>query len=82
MLVDLVSDNWHEMPLGNFEDVEDVLFAENAATWVGRICENDGGSLIIYEGLQVEQVNFPVFFGDEPIRSRLDSKTFSEGSIN
>ena len=62
------------MPLRNVEDLSEVSRREDGTAWVGGGVDDDGGRVVVDQGLHVPEVDHPVLVGQEVVLPRLDSQ--------
>ena len=69
-----LTDDGNLVPLRNVEDLPEVSRREDGAAGVGGGVDDDGGRVVVDQGLHVPEVDHPVLVGQEVVLPRLDSQ--------
>ena len=62
----------HLVPLSNVKDLSEVGWREDRAARIGGRVDDDGGRVVVDEGLHVAQVDHPVVVGEQVVLPGLD----------
>ena len=62
------------MSLSNVKDLSEVGWREDRAARIGGRVDDDGGRVVVDEGLHVAQVDHPVLVGEQVVLTGLDSQ--------
>lgn len=73
-LVDLVGNNWQLVALGDFQNVEHVLFAEDVSARISRIIDQDRFCAFIDQAFHLLQVDLPVLQRIQVVKLHLDAR--------
>ena len=76
-----LTDDGNLVPLRNVEDLPEVSWREDGATGVGGGVDDDGGRVVVDQGLHVPEVDHPVLVGQQVILPGLDSQPSREGGV-
>ena len=71
----------HLVPLSNVKDLPEVGRGEDRAARVGGRVDDDGGSVVVDEGLHVAKVDHPVVVGEKVVLPGLNSQPGREGGV-
>ena len=71
----------HLMPLSNVKDLPEVGRGEDRAARVGGRVDDDGGRVVVDEGLHVAKVDHPVVVGEKVVLPGLNSQPGREGGV-
>ena len=76
-----LTDDGNLVPLRNVEDLPEVSWREDGAAGVGGGVDDDGGRVVVDQGLHVPEVDHPVLVGQEVVLPRLDSQSCGAGVL-
>ena len=69
------------MSLSNVKDLSEVGWREDRAARIGGRVDDDGGRVVVDEGLHVAQVDHPVVVGEQVVLPGLNSQPGGEGCV-
>ena len=76
-----LTDDGNLVPLCNVKDLLEVSRREDGAAGVGGGVDDDGGRVVVDQGLHVAEVDHPVLVGKEVVLPCLDSQAFGDGCV-
>ena len=76
-----LTDDGNLVPLRNVEDLLEVSWREDGAAGVGGGVDDDGGRVVVDEGLHVAKVDHPVVVGEKVVLPGLNSQPGREGGV-
>ena len=76
-----LTDDGNLVPLRNVEDMPEVSRREDGAAGVGGGVDDDGGRVVVDQGLHVPEVDHPVLVRQEVVLPRLDSQACGGGRV-
>ena len=76
-----LTDDGNLVPLRNVEDLLEVSWREDGAAGVGGGVDDDGGRVVVDQGLHVAEVDHPVLVGKEVVLPCLDSQAYRDGCV-
>ena len=82
VLVNLIRDDRDLVLLCDGQDVLQVLHAEHGPAGVAGRVDDDGGSVLIYQGLHLGEVRLPVLVGEEVVLPGLDLLASGERGVD